>query len=349
MSAFLARLRSDAAALNRRIVFPEAGDPRTLDAVAILARDRIVQPMVIGGSTVRFAMRERGITDVPLIDPEVSHEREPLAARLLARRAHRGMTRAEAVDLVLQPLLYGALMVDAGLADGMVAGVSAPTGDVIRAAVWCIGPEPGITTISSSFYMVVQPFRGPVEEVLTFADAGVVPDPDPTQLADIARAAVEARHHIVRDEPRVAFLSYSTHGSATGPAVEKVRRAVEIFRQHMPDVAADGELQADAALVAEVAARKAPGSPVAGKANVLVFPDLDAANIAYKLVQRLAGAEAIGPILQGLNHPCNDLSRGASVGDIVSVACITALQAGSAPNLPTPGRRPETTKERGDQ
>jgi len=349
MSAFLDRLRTDAAAQYRRIVFPEAGDPRTLDAVAILERDRIVQPIVIGGSAVRLAMREHGISNVPLIDPEVSHDREPLANRLLERRAHRGLTRAEAEDLVLQPLLFGALMVDTGLADGMVAGVSAPTGDVIRAAVWCIGPKPGITTISSSFYMVVPPFRGHGTEVLTFADAGVVPDPDPAQLADIARAAVEARRHIVGDEPRVAFLSYSTRGSASGPAVEKVRRAVEAFRTLMPDVTADGELQADAALIADVAARKAPDSPIAGNANILVFPDLDAANIAYKLVQRLAGAEAIGPILQGLNRPCNDLSRGASVGDIVNVACITALQAGPEQNLPTPAMRPETTRERGDR
>jgi phosphate acetyltransferase len=184
--------------------------------------------------------------------------------------------------------------------------------------------------------MVVPAFRSQQEEVLTFADAGVVPDPTVEQIVDIAQAAAQARREIVGDEPRVAFLSYSTHGSAGGPAVEKMRAAFQSFQERMPDVVSDGELQADAALVAEVAHRKAPNSRLEGSANVLIFPDLAAGNIAYKLVQRLAGAEALGPILQGLDRPCNDLSRGASRDDIVSVACITALQAaGSERELPT--------------
>lgn len=219
-------------------------------------------------------------------------------------------------------------MVSMGEADGMVAGVTHATADVVRAGIRCIGPAAGIRTVSSSFYMVVPPFRSDEEEVLTFTDAGVVPDPDAEQLAEIAVAAARARRLVVGDDPRVAFLSYSTRGSAAGASVERVVEALDIFRSRMPDVPADGELQADAALVASVAGRKAPRSEVAGRANILVFPDLDAGNIAYKLVQRLARATALGPILQGLSRPCNDLSRGASSQDVVDVACITSLMAG---------------------
>ena len=263
--------------------------------------------------------------------PEGDDPRVAAAAEILARRS------------VVEPVLVegegggpdaaGALqraaaMLREGKVDGVVAGAAHTTAEVVRTALKVVGLRDGVRTLSSSFFMEVRGFRGRGTEVITFTDAGVVPEPGRRQLVEIAREAVRLRRRVVGDEPRVAFLSYSTLGSAGGRSVERVREAARRFRALQPDVAADGELQADAALVPEVARGKAPGSPVAGTANVLVFPGLDAANIAYKLVQRLAGALALGPILQGLGAPLNDLSRGASVSDIVHIAAITALMAG---------------------
>jgi phosphate acetyltransferase len=212
-----------------------------------------------------------------------------------------------------------------------VAGAVHTTGEVLRAALWMVGVAAGSRTVSSAFYMVVPPFRGPEPEVLTFTDCAVVRYPTAEQLADIAIAAACDRERIVGDRPVVAFLSFSTRGSAEGDSVTLVREAVARAAARAPELALDGELQGDAALVAAVGERKAPGSTVAGRANVLVFPSLDAGNIGYKLVQRLAGAVAVGPIVQGLARPCSDLSRGATVGDIINVAAITALQAGEPP------------------
>ncbi len=256
--------------------------------------------------------------------PEADDPRVVAAAR---RLAERGVVEPRLVRDGGDPLVRAAEMLARGEVDGVVAGAVRSSADVIRAGLRHVGLRSGVETLSGCFFMEVAGFRGPSSEVLVFADAGVTPEPGARALAEIARECVRIRRLVVRDEPVVAFLSYSTLGSAAGPSVERMRRAHRLFRRLEPEVAADGELQADAALVPEVAAVKAPDSPVGGRANVLAFPSLDAGNVAYKLVQRLAGARALGPVLLGLRAPLNDLSRGATTEDVAHVAAITALMA----------------------
>lgn len=341
---FLAGVQARAAASVRRVVFPECTDERTRAAVAEVARRRLVAPIVVldpAAPATHDAVRALG---VDARDPRTDRLALHAADRLFHERESKGLTKIEALRLLQTPLFFADALVADGQADGCVAGAIHTTGDVLRAALWLVGAADDVRTVSSSFYMVVPPFRGTVDqEVLTFTDCAVVRYPTATQLAEIAIAAAADRVRIVGDEPLIAFLSFSTRGSSAGPSVDAVREAVAEVRARAPHLAVDGDLQGDAALASVVAARKAPDSRVAGRANVLVFPTLDAGNIAYKLVQRLAGASAIGPIVQGLKRPCSDLSRGAVVDDIINVAAITALQAAEVPVATNESRQERTS------
>ncbi|MEE9133931.1 MAG: phosphate acyltransferase [Gemmatimonadota bacterium] len=331
---FLQKLAQRAEQAGRRIVLAEGHDERVREAAVRLRASRHVDPILLTpDSSLAAPEGWNGPLRCPADDPELDRFAEFF--RELRSESGEMLGAAAAREQVKNPLFFAGLMVRAGDADGAVAGATHASGDVIRAALRTVGMAPDTRMVTGAFYMVVPSFRGtPEHEVLTFADAGVVPDPDAGQLVEIAAQAARMRRVIVGDEPRIAFLSFSTRGSADSPAVEKMRRAHDLFRELCPHVAADGELQADAALIRHVGQRKAPDSPVAGHANVLIFPDLGAGNIAYKLVERLANATAIGPILHGLALPFNDLSRGADAASIESVAYVTALMAAGGGKLP---------------
>ena len=325
------QIRAKAFQLQKTIVLPEGTELRTLKATEILLRDKLAKiillgdPQLINGIAVREGIN---ISEAVIIDPTTDSKREQYALMMVEIRKSKGLTLEQALESLNDPLVFGPLMIKAGDADGEIAGAINSTGDVLRPALQYVKTLPGVSVVSGVFFMLLKDKSIGENGVLVFADCAVMPDPDERQLAEIAVTTAKTARSIANIEPRVAMLSFSTKGSATHLLVNKIVNATRIARELAPDLMIDGELQLDAALSSEVGQLKAPGSLVAGQANILVFPGLEAANIGYKLVQRLAGAEAIGPVLQGMAAPINDLSRGCSVSDIVNMVAITATQAG---------------------
>jgi len=316
-------IRKEAKNKNKTIVLPEAHDERIIQGAAILLEENIAQIILIGDEDKlkKYAKElDVSIDKAIILDPATYEKQDEFVQAYYEKRKLKGMTVENAKEIMKDPTYFGAMLVEKGMADGCLSGADTSTGNVMKAAFHIIGTAEGVKTVSSDILMITPDEK----KIWSFADCAVMPDPTAEQLADIAISTADTHKKVVGEEPRIAMLSFSTKGSAKHPKAQKVIDATNIVKEKRPDLQIDGELQADAAIVESVGAKKAPGSDVAGKANVIVFPDLGAANIGYKLVQRIAGCEAVGPIIQGLAKPMNDLSRGCSVEDIVNVTAILA-------------------------
>ena len=328
---FLEQLKQKAKSNKKRIVLPEGYEERTLKAANIILEEGFCDVILIGNpddirqKAIQFSLKNLHLAQV--VDPQTYEKIDAYADLMVEMRKSKGMTKDQALKLMRDPLYLAVMMIKCGDADGEVAGADNATGDVLRPAFQIVKTKPGISVVSGAFLMVLNDTTFGENGMMLFADCAVHPNPTASELAEIAVASGQTARSIAGFEPRIAMLSFSTKGSAKHEMVDKVVEATRIAKEKAPDMQIDGEMQADAAIIPSIGLKKAPGSPIAGHANVLVFPTLETGNICYKLVQRLAGAEAIGPILQGMAAPINDLSRGCSVSDIVNLVAITANQA----------------------